>query len=138
MNLRASTIVALGSATLLASCSTAPAQQASDPKAAKELADALAGRVAGPPLRCISQNNARGMHVIDDWTSIFRDGRTVYVQKPRGGCQGLGRGDMSLIRHQFGTTQLCDGDINQIVDLRTGFGTGGCVYGPFVPYTKSI
>ncbi len=138
MTLRVSALLTIGGAALLTSYSAAPAEQtARSPKAAQELANALAGRVAGPPRRCISQNDARKMHVVDDWTILFRDGRTVYVQNPRGGCQGLGRGGMSLIRNQFGTTQLCDGDINRIVDLRTGFGTGACVYGPFVPYTRA-
>jgi hypothetical protein len=44
---------------------------------------------------------------------------------------------MSLIRDQFGTTQLCRGDINQVVDLRTGFGTGACSYSEFIPYRKA-
>ncbi len=136
MTVRVSALLALGGVALLTSCSTAPVQETHSPKAAQDLANALAGRVAGPPLRCISQVQARNMHVIDDWTILFRNGRTVYVQNPRGGCTGLGRGDMTLVRRQFGTTQLCDGDINRVVDLRSNFGTGACVYGPFVPYTK--
>jgi hypothetical protein len=82
---------------------------------------------------CISERSK--MHIVDDWTILYRDRSIVYVQKPRGGCHGLWNG-MSLIRDQFGTTRMCEGDINQIVDLRTGFGTGACVYSKFVPYRK--
>jgi hypothetical protein len=131
MNLRTSLQIAACSAAILAVGSAAPAQPS--PRAADEIAKALAGRVAGPPLNCIS-HRAR-MHVVDDWTILFRDRGIVYVQRPRGGCHGLANG-MSLIRNQFGTTQLCRGDINRVVDLRTGFGTGACVYSEFLPYRK--
>ena len=43
---------------------------------------------------------------------------------------------MSLIRASFGTTRICSGDINNIVDVRTGFGTGACTYREFIPYRK--
>jgi len=137
MNVRVSAMVALSGAALLsASCSTAPAQQARDPKAAQELARALQGRVAGPPVSCIP--NFRGqarMEVIDDYTILFRDGGTVYVQNPRGGCPGID-GRYTLVTRQYGSQQLCAGDINQLVDLTTKIQGGSCVFGPFVPYRK--
>ena len=132
MNLRiSSTIAALAGALLVSS--TAPAGQGATPKSAEALAKALAGRTAGAPVSCIS-DRAR-MHVVDDWTILYRDRGTVFVQKPRGGCHGLAN-NMSLVRNQFVTTRLCRGDINRVVDLRTGFGTGACVFSEFVPYRK--
>ncbi|HET9397488.1 MAG TPA: hypothetical protein VFO45_01580 [Sphingomicrobium sp.] len=121
---------------LLAACSTAPAEQSRSPKAAKDLADALAGRVAGPPQRCISNYPHVEVQVIDDWTILFREGSTVYVQNPQGGCPGIGTGSRTLVTRQVGTSQMCQGDINQAVDLRTGIGGAACVFGPFIPYTK--
>jgi hypothetical protein len=132
MTLRVSSLIAISAGTLLLS-STAPAGQSASPSAAEDLAKALAGRTAGKPVDCISERSK--MHIVDDWTILYRDRSIVYVQKPRGGCHGLWNG-MSLIRDQFGTTRMCEGDINQIVDLRTGFGTGACVYSKFVPYRK--
>lgn len=132
MNLRISSLVAAMSAALLVS-STAPAKSDNPQRSAEALARALAGRTAGAPVSCIS-DKAR-MHVVDDWTILYRDRGTVYVQRPRGGCHGLSN-DMSLIRNQFVTTRLCRGDINRVVDLRTGFGTGACVFSEFVPYRK--
>lgn len=129
MNLRISALIATATAALLVS-STAPAKQ---DRSAEELARALAGRTAGAPVSCIS-DRAR-MHVVDDWTILYRDRGTIYVQRPRGGCHGLSN-NMSLIRNQFVTTRLCRGDINRVVDLRTGFGTGACVFTEFVPYRK--
>lgn len=132
MNLRITSLVAASAAALLVS-STAPAGPVGSPKSAEALAKALAGRAAGAPVSCIS-DRAR-MHVVDDWTILYRDRGTIYVQKPRGGCHGLAN-NMSLIRNQFVSTRLCRGDINRIVDLRTGFGTGACVFSEFVPYRK--
>ena len=132
MNLRISSTIAALTAALLVS-STAPAGQGVTPKSAEALAKALAGRTAGVPVSCIS-DRAR-MHVVDDWTILYRDRGTVYIQRPRGGCHGLAS-NMSLIRNQFVTTRLCRGDINRVVDLRTGFGTGACVFSEFVPYRK--
>lgn len=132
MNLRISTLVTAVTAALLVS-STAPAEQGGRPKSAEALAKALAGRTPGAPVNCISER-AR-MQVVDDWTLLFRDRGVVYVQKPIGGCHGLSD-SMSLVRSSFGTTRICRGDINRIIDLRFGHGTGACTYGDFVPYRK--
>ena len=129
-------LLALGSATLLTACSTAPPDQSRSPRAAKELADALAGRVAGPPQRCIGNFPHLQVQVIDDWTILYRDGSTVYVQNPRGGCPGLSGGGRTLVTRQVGTSQMCDGDINQTVDLLSRISGGACVFGPFVPYRR--
>jgi hypothetical protein len=131
MNLRTTSLIAVGAAVLLASGSTA--QQGRSAVADQKLAKALAGRSAAAPVNCISERSR--MQVIDDWTILFRDRGVVYVQQPYGGCHGLSN-SMSLIRHGFGTTRICRGDINNIVDVRTGFGTGACTYSEFVPYRK--
>lgn len=121
---------------LVASCAATPAQYSPSPKAQRELADALAGRTQGPPVKCIPNYRADQMQIIDDNTLLFRDGRTVYVQRPAGGCSGIATGGRTLVTRKFGTSDLCEGDINHTVDLRTGFHGGACVFGPFVPYTK--
>lgn len=135
MRVGVSPIIAVAGAVLLASCSTAPVQEARTPKAERELASALAGRTAGAPVRCLPSYRSTDMQVVDEWTILYRDGRTVYVQNPRGGCPGLG--SYTLVTRKYGTNQTCDGDISQLVDLHTGTGGGSCVFGPFTPYTKS-
>lgn len=137
MNVRSLLIIAAVSTTALASCSTAPARVARDPRAAEELAKALAGRTAGPAVRCLPAFSRSDMDVIDDDTILYREGRTVYLQRPRGGCPGLNIGNYTLVIRKYGSNQTCDGDFGQLVDLRTGFGGGSCVFGPFIPYTKS-
>ena len=136
MRARTSLLLAAAIATIAHGCSTAPAEQTRSPRAAKELADALAGRVAGPPQRCISNFPNTQVQVIDDWTILYDEGSTIYVQNPRGGCPGIDSGSRTLVARQVGTSQMCEGDINQAVDLQTGIGGAPCVFGPFIPYTK--
>ena len=76
------------------------------------------------------------MQIIDDWTILFRDGRTIYLQNPRGGCSGIGSRRNVLVTRLFGTNQLCSGDINHLFDPTSGIGGGACVFSEFVPYTK--
>lgn len=134
MNLRTSILTAISAAAVLAGTATVLAQQDSHPEATQKLANALAGRTAGQPVNCINERSK--MQVVDDWTILFRDRGIIYVQKPHGGCHGLSN-SMSLIRNGYGTTRICSGDINRIVDVRTGFGTGACTYSEFVPYRKT-
>jgi hypothetical protein len=126
----------LSAAATLAACSTAPAEPTRSARAQKELADALAGRVAGKPVSCLPNYRANDMQIIDDWTILFRDGRTIYVQNPRGGCPGIGSQRNVLVTRLYGTAQLCSGDISHLVDLTSGIGGGACVFSEFVPYTK--
>jgi hypothetical protein len=136
MELRTHTIVGLSGAALLAGCSTAPAQITRTAEAQQELDKALAGRVAGPPVDCLPHYRTTDMQIIDDWTILFKDGRTVYVQNPRGGCPGIDNHGNILVTRLRGTTQLCNGDINHLVDPVSGIGGGACVFSQFVPYTK--
>ena len=134
MNLRTSLLSAIGATAVLAGTATVVAQQNANPETTQKLANALAGRTAGQPVNCINERSK--MQIVDDGTILFRDRDILYVQRPRGGCHGLSNG-MSLIRSSFGTTRICSGDINQIVDVRTGFGTGACTYSEFIPYRKA-
>ncbi len=136
MNARANLILGLSIAAMAASCTTGPTQETRSPRAQRELADALAGRVAGKPVACLPSYRADNMQVIDDWTILFKDGRTIYVQNPRGGCPGIAIHRNVLVTRPFGTNQLCSGDINQLVDPVSGIHGGACVFGEFVPYTK--
>jgi len=129
-------LLALGGAVLVGSCTTAPDRITHTPKAEKKLAEALAGRTPGPPVDCLPIWRTANMQVIDDWTILFTDGPTVYVQNPRGGCIGLANGGYTLVTRQFSANQVCSGDINPIVDLQTGMKGGACIFSPFKPYTK--
>lgn len=113
--------------------SVAPAQEGRSPKAERKLNEALSGRVAGEPVSCIREN-AR-MSVVNDSTLIYKDRGVVYLQQPRGGCRGLSRG-LSLVRNTTGSSRLCSGDLNSVVDVSSGYGTEACVFNDFIPYKK--
>lgn len=122
---------------VLAGCAASPeAAERAEARTRAELAKELAGRTAGEPVRCLRNYQTTNMNVIDDETLLFREGRTIYLQKPRGACHGLANHSMTLVTKPFGTNQLCSGDINELVDLRSGMRGGACVFSEFIPYTR--
>jgi Family of unknown function (DUF6491) len=129
-------LASLSAAALLASCATGLSQPTRTAEQQQELDKALAGRVAGAPVNCIPNYHTSGMQIVDDYTILFKDGRTIYLQRPRGGCPGIRSHSNILVTRLFGTTQLCSGDINHLVDPVSGIGGGACVFSQFVPYTK--
>lgn len=136
MHARSTLILGL-TAGILAGCSTAPSHQERSPQAEAELAKALSGRVAGKPVRCIPTYRADDMQIIDDWTILFKDGNTIYVQNPRGGCPGIGSRRNILVSTPMPSNQLCSGDIQQLYDPVSRIGGGACVLGDFLPYTRA-
>lgn len=127
-----------GGAALVATSAIAIAEKtAYNERSAQKLAKALAGRSPGNPVACISNNRGSEMQVIDDNTILFHESGTVYVQKPKGGCHGLGSGFSTLVTRLHSSTRLCNGQIGELVDRVSGFNTGSCVFGDFVPYRKA-
>jgi hypothetical protein len=95
----------------------------------------LAGKTAQPPISCLPHYRSGDMRAIDDQTIAFRDGsRRTYVAHMRGGCNELGTGHYALLTKQFGSADLCRGDIARVVDTFNGITVGSCVFGDFVPY----
>ena len=117
-----------------ASPSAAPERSAADQK---QLDRALRGRVAGEQVRCLPYFGSTDVQVIDDWTILFKQGGTVYVQNPAGGCSGIGSHRNTMVSRVWGNGQVCSGDIQHLVDLNSGIGGGACVFGPFTPYRKA-
>lgn len=123
-------------AATLASCASAPEAPQRSARDQQRLDRALQGRTAAAPVRCLPRYGTTDVQVIDDWTILFRQGGTIYVQTPRGSCPGIGSGRNTMVSRVWGNGQVCDGDIQHLVDLGTGIGGGACVFGPFVPYRK--
>jgi hypothetical protein len=137
MKPRVSAMVLLAATAGALSISSLPARETPSEKSAQELARALQGRTAGQPVTCIP--NFRGqarMEVIDDGTILFREGSTLYLQRPSSECRGIDDGGYTLVSRHYGNQQLCSGDIQQLVELTTGIQAGSCTFGPFVPYRK--
>ncbi len=96
----------------------------------------LEGRTAGKAQSCITSNDQREMTVISDDILIFgsrRNARTIYVNKPYGGCRNA---DRNILSYSRPTSSLCKGEIIQLIDSSTRMSMGSCAFGEFVPYTK--
>lgn len=125
------------SGAVLASCTTAPQPTARAADKQKELAQLLAGKVAQRPISCLPHYQSSDMRVIDEDTIAFRDGsRRTFVAHMNGGCSNLGSGGSALVTHQFGSADLCRGDIARVVDTLNGFTIGSCSFGEFTPYVR--
>ena len=122
---------------LLSSCASTPEAPQRSEADQRELARALEGRTARAAVRCLPYFGSTDVQVIDDWTILFRQGGTVYVQTPEGGCPGIGSHRNTMVSRIWGNGQVCSGDIQHLVDFSTGIGGGSCVFGPFVPYYKN-
>jgi hypothetical protein len=123
----------------VSSCTAAPPAETSAYAARQQakLAQLTAGKVAGAPTNCLPAYRQNDMVIIDDNTIAFREGRKrVYVNHLNGGCNNLGYGHYALVTHPL-TSQLCRGDIAQVVDLMNHITVGSCVIGDFVPYTMA-
>jgi hypothetical protein len=111
--------------------STAPAPVQGEEK----LAEALEGRVAGKPVRCLSLHNIRSSEIIDGTAILYRTGANrLYVNRPEIGRESLDRDDI-LVTRTFGS-QLCSIDTVQLIDRASRFYSGFVGLGEFVPYTK--
>jgi hypothetical protein len=96
----------------------------------------LDGRTAGEPRTCINHSDQRNMTVVSDDILIFgssRNARTIYVNKPYGGCRNA---DRNILSYSRPTSSLCRGEIVQLIDNTSGMAMGSCAFGEFVPYTK--
>ncbi len=121
-------------ATSLMACETMDSQP--DQRTARAQQDydrALAGKAPGKAESCLPMQRSNDMTVIDDDTLLYHDGRTTYVNKPLGSCNNLARGSYALVTRSTGS-QLCRGDIANVVDATSGTTVGSCALGDFVPY----
>ena len=102
-------------------------------KQTSELERALAGKVAGEKVSCVSRQSQANLTAISSSVLLYRvNGRLVYRNDLIGSCSGLSRGDTLIIK-TWGT-QYCRGDMATSADLTTGMVTGNCALGDFTPY----
>ena len=128
-------------ASTIASCTYAPpppevlAAQASEEQS--RLGTELAGRVpAGAPMACLPHYSTARQTNISDNIILFRDGGTIYRTDPPGGCPGISTGRVALLTRNP-TSQLCRGDLVQLVDTQSHMIVGSCTFGDFVPYKRA-
>ena len=100
----------------------------------EQLAKLLDGRVAGDPRSCITQSRIDSSQIIDKTAIVYRDGSTLWVNRPRSGAQSLDEDDV-LVTKLTGS-QLCSIDTVQLHDRASHFWRGFVSLGEFVPYRK--
>jgi hypothetical protein len=102
---------------------------------ARALDKALAGRVAGKPIDCISPPLAGGTQVIGNHTLLYQNyGRAVLRNELPDACPGLD--DNSIIVTEVHGGQLCRGDLFYTLDRDSRIPGPRCRLGAFVPYEK--
>ncbi len=112
----------------------ASAQTDEPTKGERELAELIEGRVAGEPVRCLTRIEADSVRIIDETAFVFRDRRTIYINRPVTGTRYLDRWDMPVFR-KFGSSNLCRSDQVELVDRNSGFPGPVLQLGAFIPYT---
>ncbi|KQN26885.1 hypothetical protein ASE86_06720 [Sphingomonas sp. Leaf33] len=115
----------------LAGCAASAAGGHSD---AAELADALKGRTAGAPQRCINASSLEAPRIIGE-TLVYRQGGRLFVTRAEGGCPSLG-GDPLLITEIYGGN-LCRNDRFRTVPRGASIPGPYCRFGDFVPYSRA-
>jgi hypothetical protein len=110
-----------------------PASAAGDKGEAK-LAKVLDGRVAGAPVQCLGRSQRDRMEVIDRTALVFRDGDTIYVNRP-GGVNFITWSDVPVFK--IWGDQLCSKDLVHLRDRSTGMAGATMVMGDFVPYRRA-
>ncbi len=108
-----------------------PALAANDGEA--KLQRALAGKVAGQPLRCIQPDLSAQPVIYDGVGILYHRGRTTYVGRLQGACPALREDRTIIVRGQGGL--LCRNDPVRIHEA-TGADFGFCAFSGFTPYTK--
>lgn len=118
----------LAAALLAAGLAAGPAVAARD-------RDPLAGRVAGAPVRCISDTATSGPTVIDRTTILYsQTGRRTWVTHPVDSCPSLAPLN-TLIVEKWGN-QTCANDRFRVLEPGTSIPSAYCRFGPFTPYDK--
>ncbi|MBN8830086.1 MAG: hypothetical protein J0G94_05520 [Sphingomonadales bacterium] len=131
------TILAVG-LLALAGCATGPRTEPKlGAREAEQLEKALAGKVPGKPVSCITSYDPSKLEVVGDHTLLYRVNKDlIYRNNLEGGCSGLSMGS-ALVMNRVLATQYCRGDIARAVDLQTRATTGSCALGDFIPYTPA-
>ena len=122
----------------LGACTATPPPPSPNYEGQRHRAQWLNGLVpSGPPRDCLASYKQQEMTVIDSSTIAFREGTGhVWVQKTQSPCTPLGRTGPYALVTRSGQSQLCRGDIAEVVDTTSGMNVGSCVIGEFLPYSR--
>ncbi|AYJ86303.1 hypothetical protein D3Y57_10435 [Sphingomonas paeninsulae] len=118
-------------AILLAASACATTVAARDEGPDTAFAKAIAGKIAGKPRSCISVTDTRDSTTFRN-AIVYRVNSKLSYVNDLGKCPFL-RSDYILVTNVRGS-QICRGEIVNMVDRGSGFPSGSCSYGDFIPY----
>lgn len=112
-------------------------QSAMSAEGSRSAAEALAGKVAGEPVRCVRSSELRGNETLDDGRILFRSrGNLDYVNTPPAACPEINQFRAIKTRGSLGTN-LCAGELLTVFDTQSGIEHGTCALGEFTPYRRA-
>lgn len=100
----------------------------------RALTEELAGRTAGEADRCIPIRQGTGLQIVDRRTIVYRDGRTIWVNRLDSDCPGLD--PMNTLLVEAHGSQYCRGDRVRGLEPHGSIPGPLCVLRDFVPYTR--
>ena len=84
-------------------------------------------------MKCLDDSERRNMQIIDETAFVFRDGDTVYVNRPDN-ARFLDEFDVPVFR-MFGSS-LCRLDQVEMRSQPSGIGGPIVILNEFIPYTR--
>jgi hypothetical protein len=100
-----------------------------------ELADPLAGRIAGEPRSCVSPGSGQGMAIIAPGTVGYRAGDTLWVSRLGPPCARVRPMDTLVVEAHGG--RHCRGDPVRALPMGSRIAGPVCGLGDFVPYRRA-
>lgn len=100
----------------------------------RELADALDGRVAGTPQRCIDNSRVSGPQIVGN-TLLYRELGRVVWRSDIEGCPALR--PMTTIVVEIHGNQICERDRFRLLESGSSIPSSFCFFGKFTPYTRA-
>ncbi len=114
---------------------TSPLSAAEGFRESSRVGRALAGRVAGEPVNCISPSTIRSTTIVPGLGIVYHArGGKVYLNRPVSGRDSLDDWDVLVTEVRGGS--VCAGEALKLVDPSTHIMTGLIFLGKFVPYSK--
>jgi hypothetical protein len=125
------TLRILTASILLLASACATTVSARDERPDPAFAKAVAGKIAGTPRSCISVQDTRDSTTYRN-AIVYRVSSKLSYVNDLGNCPFL-RNDNIMVTDIRGS-QICRGDIVNMVDRSSKFPSGSCSFGDFVPY----
>lgn len=120
-------LMLIAAAATVTSCSRAVAPPGAD------VAQALAGRVAGAPQTCVTTYPAENLHVLDPQTVAYGTGKTIYISRFQAACPGISQFNTLIVEGAL-PGEYCRNDRVRGLAPGTTIPGPSCNLGEWVPY----